>query len=1053
MNKTTTTSSELQLQNWVKLMQRLLLRRTFRELQANLFRYGSFFLLVMLSMFIVTGLVGAAESVINSVDTSAKINHLEDGEFSLFVPLSNSQIDELNQMGVKLEEVFTLDFQMSDNSILRVMKNRDKINLVNLVSGQIAKAEDEIVLERIYAAAHHYAIGDIIRIAGSNFKISGFATTPDYELCIQNMSDMSADGNNFGTAFVSDTAYERLRDSNALQHGEEYNYSYILNSTLSDMELKDKLKEFKIETLEVKDPFFQEMVKNKSKDRDELIHGLQMLNEGSTQINDGTNELMDGSLELSKGIKAIRDGLDQLSIQSPELVNASAQMKSALDALSASLQTISFNTNSINQLQAYSNRLLNGLHELNRNLLQLSSEVNYNQFNVLLKSNGFNEASLSAESKLLLSAFKNYLDQVNSYLIQSADGSSVLYEQFQYFNEAIGQLSNQLFDMHDSMLQLSSAVELISDQYKQLDHGIENYTDAVWEIRTSYTQIVNGIETLRYGTAELANGSKNFHLGIVSMQEKSEDIIEDNFALEIENLISFVRAADNPRIKAANDDVKININVGIMTGIILLVLITYVISVFIIHSIDRESSMIGALYALGLKRNQLLLHYTMLPVALCLIGGLFGTLAGYSSFGISIMANSSYTYFSIPEIQSSYNPYLLIYGIVLPPLIAYIVNRLIIFSALSRPALSLLRKESVRKSEHNKVIKGLDFEYTFMLRQFIREKRSSLALLAGMFVSLLVLILGLNCLALCLNIRQNNRNDAMFKNMYQYKYPTEEVPKHGYEAYLVSLNKEVMGYDMEVSLYGITNDNPYLPSIISTRKNEISVSTSMAEKYNLKIGDKLILSDEVNEKEYSFMIKEIVPYSIGLSCFMDLDSLRDLFEMDEDAYNIVYAGQDLEVDAGRLYGITTKEDVEKSSDIFMQIMIPMMILLIFTSTLIFMIVMVQMMKVMLERSAFSISLMKIFGYKNKEIRKLYLDGSFILIAVSSLILIPTAKYLLDMIYPLFIANIACGIDLSWPIGFYMLVYLGILCCYLIIRSILMTRINKATPTEVLKERE
>lgn len=1034
-------------------MQRLLLRRTFRELRANLFRYGSFCLLVMLSMFIVTGLVGAAESVIHSVDRSAEINHLEDGEFSLFVPLNHSQISEINKMGVQLEEVFTLDFQMSDGSILRVMKNREKINLINLISGELAKTEDEIVLERIYATAHHYAVGDIIRIAGSNFRISGIVTTPDYELCIQSMSDMSADGNAFGTAFVSDSAYERMRNSRALLHSEEYNYSYILSESLSDMEFRDMLKELNIKTYEVKDPFFQEMVKNKSKDRDALIDGLQALADGSSQLNDGTNELIDGSLELSKGIKSIRDGLDQLSIQSPELVNASIQMKTALDALSASLQTIVYTTEPMDQLQTYSGRLLSGLQELNRNLQKLSTEVNYNQFNTMLISNGINEASLSAESRLLLSVFKSYLDQVNSYLRQSAEGSTALYKQYQEFDKAITQISDQLVNMKESMLQLSLAIDMISNQYKQLDRGINDYTDAVWEIRTSYTQIVSGIETLSNGAAELANGSKNFHDGIVSMQEETEEIIDDNFALEIENLINFVKAADNPRIKAANDDVSININVGIMAGIILLILITYVISVFIIHSIDRESTMIGALYALGLKRNQLLLHYTMLPVAVCFIGGLIGTMAGYSAFGISIMANNSYQYFSIPEIQSSYNPYLLIYGIVLPPLIAYVVNRMIILKALNRPALSLLRKEPVRKAEQLKEIKGLRFEHTFMLRQFLREKRSSLALLAGMFVSLLVLTLGVNCLALCLNIKQSNSEDAVFKNMYQYKYPTEKVPDHSYEAYLVGLNKEVMGYDMKVSLIGITNDNLYLPTIISTRKNEISVSTSMAEKYNLKIGEKITLSDEVNEKEYCFTIKEIVPYSIGLSCFMNLDAMRDLFEIDKDSYNIVYAGEDLAIETGRLYGITTREDVKQSSDIFMQIMIPMMILMIFTSSLIFMIVMYQMMKVMLDRSAFSISLMKIFGYNNKEIRKLYLDGSFILIAISSLILIPIAKYLLDMIYPLFIANVACGVNLSWPMSFYIFVYFGILGCYLMIRRVLIIRLNKMVPADVLKERE
>ncbi len=69
---------------------------------------------------------------------------------------------------------------------------------------------------------------------------------------------------------------------------------------------------------------------------------------------------------------------------------------------------------------------------------------------------------------------------------------------------------------------------------------------------------------------------------------------------------------------------EINIKVGLVTGIIVLALITFVVSVFVVHSIDMESSMIGALYALGLKQRQLMLHYTVLPVLICLSGGIRG---------------------------------------------------------------------------------------------------------------------------------------------------------------------------------------------------------------------------------------------------------------------------------------------------------------------------------------------------------------------------------------------------------------------------------------------
>ena len=71
----------------------------------------------------------------------------------------------------------------------------------------------------------------------------------------------------------------------------------------------------------------------------------------------------------------------------------------------------------------------------------------------------------------------------------------------------------------------------------------------------------------------------------------------------IKTLTDFIMAEDNPRIMAANRDVDTNVKVGLMAGAIVLVLITYVISVFVVHSIDQESAMIGALCPLASNKS------------------------------------------------------------------------------------------------------------------------------------------------------------------------------------------------------------------------------------------------------------------------------------------------------------------------------------------------------------------------------------------------------------------------------------------------------------------
>ena len=50
---------------------------------------------------------------------------------------------------------------------------------------------------------------------------------------------------------------------------------------------------------------------------------------------------------------------------------------------------------------------------------------------------------------------------------------------------------------------------------------------------------------------------------------------------------------------------------ALTAGIVVIALFTYVISVFVSHQIQRESSVIGSLYALGVKKKELayLLHY------------------------------------------------------------------------------------------------------------------------------------------------------------------------------------------------------------------------------------------------------------------------------------------------------------------------------------------------------------------------------------------------------------------------------------------------------------
>lgn len=909
-------------------MQRILRKRIFRDLRENLFRYLALGFLIILGMYMIVSIVGAADTIILGVAEKGEKNHLEDGEFQVFVPLGEKEIRQLTEDGITLEQMFYLDFYQEDGSTLRVYRNRENINLLELEEGHLAEAENEVVLEKRYCEEKEICAGDRIQIGEESYQVVGIGTVPDYDAPYKSLSDSSVDSKNFGLAFLTQEAYARLKTNEKSVKAEEFIYAYLLNGQLTDDELREQLKELELEPERVEDPYFREYWDETAGKKEEL--------------SDGIEELLDGSKDLQEALEDL--GAYQDDLQEGAGAVLEAYIKEANDALAA------------------------------YGLSQTLTEENFSQ---TLK--GFRE------------------------------------------NSGNGLLNLKVYNLEQQLKELKA--------YKD---GIISYTDGVAQIEEGSRELVDGMQELSDGTDEL---------------------LEKYMKVDIGNLIQFLPVEDNPRVGASGDDQIINRQVGLAAGVIVMVLFTYVISVFVIHGIEKESSMIGTLYALGVKRSELICHYLMLPVFITFVSGVIGTAIGYSSWGVRVQMGDCYSYYSVPVLDTVYEPYLLVYGIVMPPVVAAIVNYFVIRKRLSWPALCLIRNEQKKSRVSNVNLGDMRFIGRFRIRQMLREIRTGFTVWFGMFISMLIMMLGINCYVLCSHISTDNKADTRYAYMYTYKYPEKEVPEGGEACYGVTLKKEIYGYNLDITVLGIDEDNPYFEVETVPGKSKVVASSAMAQKGGLSVGDKLILTDEEAERDYAFTVEDIAQFSPGLYVFMDIDSMRELFGAEEDYYNIVFSGEALEIEAGRLYGITSREDISKSSDVFVSLMMPMVIMMTLMSALIFGIVMYLMMKVMIDRSAFGISLMKIFGYRTKEIRRLYLNGNFYTIAVGAALCLPLSKAIMDAMYPYMIANVACGMDLTFSWQLYAGIYAAIILLYFLIDQLLVRRLKKLVPAEVLKNRE
>lgn len=835
-------------------MQALFRRKLLRDLRVAWPRYLALGLMIVLAMYLIVSLIGAADTIIVGGGRLAAANRVEDGQFTTFVPLTEEELASLRGTGVAIEPMFYLDYTLADESVLRVFCLRKSMDLAQLERGALPTNNQEILLEKRYCEEKGIEPGWSIQVAGEVLTVSGIATTPDYDTAYKSLGDSTVDSANFGTALVTGELYARLSMTGRALSAEEYLYAYRLNGALTDDELRDLLDQMEYDPENVEDPYFQEYWDRTGGKRDELL---------------------DGAVEM-------RDTLRDLE------------------------------------------------------------------------------------------------------------------------EDVIGEEGSIARRMMPRSL-------------------VEDMID------------------LREGAEDLQEG----------IQEAADEYID----IDLSNLRTFVTAQNNPRIGGAADDVIINKYASIAAGVIIMALLTYVISVFVVNNIQSEQVVIGTLYALGLRRRELMRHYLLTPVLVSFLAGAVGTVLGYSPIGVPTQTADTYAYFSVPSLSTVVEWPVILYGVVMPPVVAALVNWLIIRKKLSAPALQMLRNETRRVDVSRLDLGRMGYIRRFQLRQLLREGRSAVGVVLGLFVCLLLMMIGLNAEVMCSRLGQDNVADTRYEYMYLYKYPEEEVPQGGFPAYLVGTKREVMGYNMDVTLLGLTSDNPFFEAHPPKSQSRVQISSAMAQKYGLKAGDVFTVSEEESGRLYAFTVDAVVRYAPGFYVFMDLDSMREMFHASSDYYNAVFSDHDLGIDPGRLISVSTRQDVVKAANIFIELMQSMVVVMTAASAMIMAIVMYLMMKVMLDHAAMSIALFKIFGYRRRELKRLFLNGNTCLILLGTLLAIPASKVIMDALYPYLVSNVACAMDLTFDGWIYAALFSGIMILYFAIHALLTRRIQRVNPGEVLKHRE
>lgn len=220
------------------IMKSPLRKRIPRELKGEFGKYLVVFLLMVLTIGFVSGFLVADGSMLKAYDESFDKYNIENGNFRTAKKVYRSQWKDIEAAGVKLYENYYIEEALDNGSTMRFFKNREKVNKVCLMKGEMPSGQGEIAIDRMYADNNSLQVGDTLIRGKKSWKITGLVALSDYSALFQNNNDSMFDSVKFGVGVVTPEEFETLS-----QEKLQYNYAWIYNKQPENEKEEKKVSE------------------------------------------------------------------------------------------------------------------------------------------------------------------------------------------------------------------------------------------------------------------------------------------------------------------------------------------------------------------------------------------------------------------------------------------------------------------------------------------------------------------------------------------------------------------------------------------------------------------------------------------------------------------------------------------------------------------------------------------------------------------------------------------------------------------------------------------
>lgn len=537
--------------------------------------------------------------------------------------------------------------------------------------------------------------------------------------------------------------------------------------------------------------------------------------------------------------------------------------------------------------------------------------------------------------------------------------------------------------------------------------------------------------------------------------DKEAKLMADDFVKTISAnaiLVNYIPQYINQAIHFTGDDIGSDRSMMIVLLYVLIVIMAFVFAVTTNNTIVKEANVIGTLRASGYTRGELLRHYILLPIIVTIFGALVGNILGYTVFK-DIFVATYYGSYSLPTYHTLWNSDAFLLTTVVPVIIMLVINIVIIGCRLKLSPLKFLRRDLSGKQKKKAMrLPAFRFFNRFRLRIIIQNMPNYITLFIGILFANVLLLFGI-MLGPMLTHYQNEITDKLIAK-HQYVLKTlVDVDDNAAEKYCVKTLATIEGRlkSEDVLVYGVKDNSIYADiNTASLKDNEVYITNGYADKFRIKKGDKITLKEKYDDNEYEFTVKDMYDYPSSFAIFMSDAAFKNVFDKSEDYYSGYFSDNILDIDEKYVATQITLDDLTKVSRQLDRSMGETFNLVKIFAVVLFAVLMFLLTKLIVEKNTTSISMVKILGYSNREISRLYVTSTTIVVVLSVALSIGLSVIIMNYLFRVFMEEMSGWISCYYAPHIFPVMFILNITVYAVISFFMMAKIKKIPMDEALK---